>query len=320
MCRMRALCVATALIGAFGCTSARVVAEVDGEVVRVTLDGAPFANVHHGALPRPYVVPIHGPGGVPITRSFPMAEVDGEARDHPHHRSLWFAHGSVDGIDFWQGTERRPRQCRNGDVEIEASAAGAVVRCRYDWLVDDDTLVCTEWREITFGGRDDARTIDVVVRLQPAGRALVLGDTKEGTFALCVAQALCVDDAAKTAVLTNSEGDCGAGVWGKRARWIDVSGPVDGRPVGIAMFDHPDNHAHPTWWHARTYGLLAANPFGVHDFEQKPRGIGTLTVPAGSLLQLRYRVLLHGAGWDPSRLDAAYRAWVARGQTSAGTT
>jgi Methane oxygenase PmoA len=307
---MRALCVTIALSGVLGCTTARVVATVDGEVVHVTLDGEPFASVHHGATPRPYVFPIHGPGGVLMTRSFPMAEVDGEAKDHPHHRSLWFAHGSVDGIDFWQGTERRPRQQRHGDIEVEVTAAGTVVRGRYDWRVDDDTLVCTESRELTFGGSDEARTIDLAVTLHPAGRALVLGDTKEGTFAVRTAQTLCVDGNGATGVLTNSEGARGAAVWGKRARWIDASGIVDGRPVGIAMFDHPDNHAHPTWWHARTYGLLAANPFGVHDFEKRPPGTGTLSVPATGELRLRYRVLLHGDGWDHTRLDAAYGAWT----------
>lgn len=307
---MRALCVSIALSGMFGCATAHVVATVDGEVVHVMLDGAPFATVQHGATPRPYVFPIHGPGGVMMTRSFPMAEVAGEAKDHPHHRSLWFAHGSVDGIDFWQGTARRPRQQRNGAVEVEATTSLAIVRCRYDWLVDDDTLVCTEARELTFGGSDDARTIDVEVTLHPAGRALVLGDTKEGTFAIRVAQALCVDDSGATGVLTNSEGANGAAVWGRRARWIDASGIVDGHPVGIAMFDHPDNHAHPTWWHARTYGLLAANPFGVHEFEKQPPGTGALSVPATGQLRLRYRVLLHGAGWDRTRIDAAYGAWV----------
>ena len=114
-----------------------------------------------------------------------------------------------------------------------------------------------------------------------------------------------------TAVLVNSEGQRDGAVWGRRARWIDTLGTVDGQAVGLAMFDHPANHAHPTWWHARTYGLLAANPFGVHDFEKRPKGTGTLTVPVGGALCLRYRVLLHGAGWDTERLDAAWRAFAA---------
>jgi hypothetical protein len=155
------------------------------------------------------------------------------------------------------------------------------------------------------------RIIDHTITITASHGPLVFGDTKEGTFAVRTAQTLCVDGNGVTGVLTNSEGARGAAVWGKRARWIDASGLVFGHAVGIAMFDHPDNHAHPTWWHARTYGLLAANPFGVHDFEKRAPGTGSLSVPATATLQLRFRVLLHGAGWDHARIDAAYGAWVA---------
>src|SRR5262245_32101858 len=290
--------------------AAPVAVRLDGTTAIVTLHGAPFATVQAGAEPRPFVFPLLGPGGVQITRSFPMAEVAGEATDHPHHQSLWFAHGSVDGFDFWQGTAHKERIALATPPTAGVTAAGARVACSYRWLADD-ALVCTEDRELVFGGQDDARTIDVSVALRPAGKPLVFGDTKEGTFALRVHQALCVEGTGAAGHLTNSEGHRDGDVWGKRARWIDDAGVVDGRAVGIAIFDHPQNHGHPTWWHARTYGLLAANPFGVHDFEGAPRGTGALTVQPGGELRLRYRVLLHGAGWDRARLDAAWRAWSA---------
>ena len=292
------------------CAGPGIAARVDGEVAHVTLDGEPFASVHLAAQPRPFVFPVFGPGGVPMTRSYPMAEVPGEEQDHPHHRSLWFAHGDVNGFDFWTNKAHRERLQWNGVCDIAPSGAGCRLRSGYRWLADDDTLVCTEEREWTFAG-GDARTIDVTVTLRPAGQPLVLGDTKEGTFALRVHPALCVESKTATGKLINSEGQQNKEVWGKRARWIDDSGTVAGRQVGVAMFDHPTNHAHPTWWHARTYGLLAANPFGVHDFEGKPPEAGRLTVPVGGQLQLRYRVLLHGAGWDRARIDAAYSAWIA---------
>jgi len=289
--------------------AAPLAVRLDGTTALVTLGGAPFATVQAGAEPRPFVFPLLGPGGVPMTRSWPMAEVAGEARDHPHHSSLWFAHGDVGGFDFWQGVAHRERMVLAAAPAVALGAAGASVRCSYRWLADDDTLVCTEERELVFGGVDDARTIDVAVTLRPAARPLVIGDTKEGTFAVRVRQALCVEGTGAVGSLTDSEGRRDGDVWGKRARWIDDAGTVDGRAVGIALFDHPQNHGHPTWWHARTYGLLAANPFGVHDFEKKPAGTGALTVPQGQDLRLRYRVLLHGAGWDRARLDAAWSAW-----------
>ena len=287
-------------------------AERDGDVVQVTVDGAPFATVRPDASPRPYVWPLLGPGGVAMTRNFPMGEREGEERDHPHHTSLWFAHGDVDGFDFWSG-KREERMVRVGDLQVEDADGAAVVRCRYRWIAgDDDREVCTEERQWRFGVDGDARVVDFTTTLRAGALPLVLGDTKEGTFALRVHPALRVDGKVATGTLTDSEGRQGKAVWGKRARWIDCSGTVEGHRVGFAMFDGPENHGYPTHWHARTYGLLAANPFGVHDFTGAPAGAGRLEVPAGGELPLRYRVLLHGEGWDAARVDAAFAAWAVR--------
>ena len=102
--------------------------------------------------------------------------------------------------------------------------------------------------------------------------------------------------------LVSSRGASGAAVWGKRAEWCDYYGPVDGRTVGISMFDHPSNPRHPTWWHARDYGLFAANPFGLHDFEKKPKGEGDLRIPAGKSVTFRYRFLFHGGDTEQGRV------------------
>ncbi len=308
--RRPAAALAFALAAATACTAPRLAVQRERDLVHIALGAAPFATVHTAASPRPFVFPLFGPDGVPMTRSFPMATVAGEETDHPHHQSLWFAHGSVDGFDFWQGTAHRERMELVGEPVVAIVDGQARVRCTYRWLADD-TLVATEERELAFGESDGARTIDVTTTLRPGAAPLVLGDTKEGSFAVRVHPALAVQSKAATGHLTNSEGARDAAVWGRRARWIDDSGVVDGREVGLAMFDHPQNHGHPTWWHARTYGLLAANPFGVHDFEKKPEHAGDLTVPVGQSLTLRYRVLLHGAGWSAERITAAWDAWAA---------
>ncbi len=300
------------LLVATACNTPRLAAHRDGEVVHVTIAGEPFASVHTAAEPRPFVSPVLAAGGVPMTRGFPIAPRPGEGTDHPHHVSLWFAHGAVDGADFWHGTARRERLVRDGEPLVVTAAHRVEVRCQYRWLVDDDTELCHEERVLTFA--DDpasgARTIDVEVTVRPVGGRRVFGDTKEGTFAVRVHDALRGEGAGATGRLLDSEGREAGAVWGKRARWIDASGVIEGKPVGLALFDHPDNHAHPTWWHARTYGLLAANPFGVHDFEKKPPGTGDLVVPVGGALRLRYRVLVHGSAFDRERLDAAWAAWA----------
>ncbi len=296
-----------------------------GDRVLVTVDGEPFTEYRPGGEADggghlPYFYPVHGPGGQALTRHWPMAEAEGEERDHPHHRSLWFAHGAVgpaDGskrYDFWTG--------RDGSAifheKILAAESGTigVLRTTNAWVAPAGEEVLREERTMSFhaGAFDSGqawRAIDFDVRLQAGDVAVVLGDTKEGTMAIRVAPSLRHQGEHAAGAMLNSEGVEGAGVWGKRAAWVHYSGPVDGRPVGIAILDHPGNFRHPTWWHARAYGLFAANPFGVHDFEKAKKGTGDWTIPAGGELRLRYRLLFHDGEVSKQQLDGALRRYAA---------
>ena len=292
------------------CAGSPVTLVWEEDAIQVFSRGLPFATVHTATEPRPYIWPLYAPGQVPVTRNHPMAERDGEQSDHPHHQSLWLAHGNVNGFDFWHGKGHRERMVLTSTVPEFGRDAFGSVRCEYDWLVDDRTVVVRESRQLRFHDDGDARMIDVLVVFRAGDQDVRFGDTKEGTFAMRVHPALRVDGKVAAGDLRSSEGDHGKAVWGKRARWIADHGVVDGKPVGVVMFDHPENPRHPTWWHARNYGLLAANPFGVHDFENKPKGTGDLVLKRGESLRLRYRVVLHGEGWDDARIESAYADWT----------
>jgi len=153
---------------------------------------------------------------------------------------------------------------------------------------------------------------------------IVLGDTKEGSMAIRVNESMrgmmarqpgekkaAVGKgriALSTGVTSSGKGDEKA--WGKRGDWCDYSGPVDGRTVGIAIFDHPSNPRHPTSWHVREYGLFAANPFGLHDFEKQPAGAGNLTIPAGKSVTFKYRFYLHEGDEVAGKVAERYRDYV----------
>ena len=114
----------------------------------------------------------------------------------------------------------------------------------------------------------------------------------------------------------NSAGDEGKQCWGKRASWIDYFGPVDGEVCGIAIFDHPANHAHPTWWHARDYGLVAANPWGVGPFERKKKTDGQRVKKGGSVT-LKYRFYFHAGDTAQAKVAQQWAAF-AQPEKSAG--
>jgi hypothetical protein len=309
---MKRTLAASCLVLVAACSGPSLSMRIGDDAITILSDGAVFATVHNEAQPRPFVWPIHAPGDRAVTRNHPMGERDGEQHDHPHHQSLWFAHGNVNGFDFWHGKGHRERIVHEATYARVGHDPFAVVHSDYRWEVDDATVVLRESRQLRFEDHGDHRTIDATITLKATDGAVTFGDTKEGTFALRVHPQLRVDGKVAKGTLRNSEGVTGKPVWGKRARWVDDSGPVDGKDVGIAIFDHPDNPRHPTWWHARTYGLVAANPFGVHDFEKKPKGTGDLVLQPGEELTLRYRILVHAGLWTPERLDQSWQAWSKR--------
>ena len=275
------------------------------ERIVVTADGQPFAEYRADGPRGPCVWPLHAPGGQTVTRAFPFAEVEGEARDHPHHTSLWFAHGAVNGVDCWAGTGRIVAV---GEPTVDAGTGAIRQGC--EWRDEAGAVVCRERRELRFAAGGDWRAVDTLVALTRADGPLRLGDTKEGTMALRVRSEFCLEGPGAAGRIGNSEGQVGAAAWGKHARWVAYSAVLDGEEHTVAMFDHPGNHGHPTTWHARGYGLCAANPFGLHDFTRAPAGTGDLQVPAGSELRLLYRVWLHRGPCDAAAIEAAWRSFA----------
>jgi hypothetical protein len=287
-----------------------VASENDG-VWQVTTSDRPFAEVRTRSLPRPVLYPVFGPSGLPMTRRWPMEEAEGEEHDHPHHRGLWFAHGDVNGVDFWAegaGSGRITVQ----DCRQEAATKGivtVVMTCR--WQGPKGDTVCSDRRRLTFAAGKHWRTIDFEIALSASEGDLRLGDTKEGTMALRLAEPLRVKGKGATGHYLNSEGMEDGHVWGKRAAWVDAWGTVDGRIIGVALFDHGTNPRHPTWWHARDYGLFAANPFGIHDFEKKPKGSGDMVIPKGESRSWKYRFYFHDGDPAQARIADQWKRWAA---------
>ena len=138
---------------------------------------------------------------------------------------------------------------------------------------------------------------------------LVLGDTKEGSMGIRMAPEFRLRGKVARGTCLNSEGVIGKPIWGKRASWISYWAMFDEQNVAISIFDHPSNPRHPTWWHARDYGLVAANPFGQHDFESKPEGAGNMNLKLGESVTFSYRFLFHLGDPQKSGLSQKYIEW-----------
>lgn len=279
--------------------------------LRVEIGGQLFTEYHFTNVPRPYFYPVMGPFDLPMTRNWPMKEAENEEHDHPHHRSLWFAHGDVNGIDFWSETAKAGKTVHEKFTELSSGSKSGVIRSQNRLVAPDGKVICTDERTVRFYNQTKERVFDFEITIHASHGDVTYGDTKEGTMAMRLAETMRLKGKVGKGHIVNSEGVRDGETWGKRAAWVDYYGPVNGQIVGVAIFDHPQNPRHPTWWHVRDYGLFAANQFGLHDFEKKPVGAGNFKIPAGQSVTFRYRFYLHAGDEKQANVAGRYREYTA---------
>jgi len=279
----------------------------EGPNVDVAVGGKPLTVYRVDSGPKPCYWPLLGPTGAAMTRAFPIAKAEGETRDHPHHRSFFFTHGSVDGVDFWTELLRHGTIKETSRPSIVSGPAVGQIRTTDDWLAADGRKVCRDKRLVRFYETKAGRVLDFEVTLFADAKPITFGDTKEGTFGIRVASSMDVDRK-KGGRIENAEGLVDGATWGKPSPWVDYVGPVGNETLGIAVLDHPESFRHPTTWHVRTYGLFAANPFGYHDFGLKSPGQHVL--PAGESIRFRYRIILHEGDTAKADLPGAFKSYA----------
>jgi hypothetical protein len=299
--------------------------------VRVEVGGKLFTEYIFKGGPKPYLYPVLAADGTELMRHFPMkgkGGVPGEVEDHPHHRSLWFTHGNVNGVDFWAESDfNRQGKIVNESVEQNVKDGVGTIRSRNKWVGPDGKVHLTDETTIRFKGVPDGRYIDYEVTLKaPADRPVTFGDTKEGSMAIRLPlwmtpthkQGKSVHEG--KGVIVNAEGiretdsskKKNDDTWGKKSTWVDYHAPKDGKTYGVAMFDHPSNPRHPTWWHVRSYALFAANPFGKHDFEGlSDAKAGDFTIEAGKSATFRWRFYFHMGDEKAGKVAEHYKQYAA---------
>src|SRR5436190_13892878 len=266
--------------------------------LRVEINGQLFTEYNFKDVPRPFFYPVMGPGEAAMTRNWPIKDVPNEEHDHTHHRGLWLAHSSVNGVDCW--TENMDgRIVHTGFDQIKSGKVG-VIKSRNNWVSTNGTVLCTDERIVRIYDRPgNERLFDFEVTIHASHGDVTFGDNKDGLMAIRLAETMRLtpnkfNQGKPTGHIVNSEGVRDGETWGKHANWVDYSGPVNDKIVGVAIFDSPKNPRHPTTWHVRDYGLFAANPFGKHFFENLPdTHAGDLLIPSGKSVTFRYRFYIH---------------------------
>ena len=300
--------------------SGAVALKEEGNHVNVTIDGKPFTDYWFGkredrAYARPFFAPVLAADGTEVT-----TDHYGQ-KEHPHHQSLFVGHGDVSGADHWAlAGDKTPKQRH---IKFEKVEGDTIVE-DLEWEDKAHEPMLRERRTIKFVPfSDGSRGIDFTLEFTPISAPVTFADTKEaGLVAVRVSDAISHADAPKkksggnptgAAMLTNSTGATGEkATWGKAADWCDISGQINGKDYGVAAFDDPKNPRHPTRWHVREYGLLAANPFGLSFFDKgADRHAGDLTMEPGKTTTFHYLVVVHEGDAKSASLPEKYKQFSA---------
>ncbi len=288
--------------------------------VDVMVDGKLFTSYcWYDNVYKPVLYPVCTSAGTIITRGFPLKPREGERGDHLHQIGIWLNYGNVNGYDFWDNGESGTKDPKGGEVkhleikELSGATGEGVMVTRESWLDPSGKELLAENTEYHFIVKDSIRIIDRITTLTATGDTVNFKDTKEGMFGIRVARQLELpsnDDAALideqgnptiikassnegvTGNYRSSEGVTGEAVWGTRAKWMDLYGSIGNEKISLVICDHPKNQSYPTWWHARGYGLFAANPLGAKDFTEGKEEVN-FTIPAGKSTTFRYRVIVN---------------------------
>lgn len=288
------------------------------EKIAIEINGKPFGDFYIGgtAVSKPYLWPIRAASGTYVTRMWPMEKVaeefDGDnykwaknrKADHQHQRGLWFAHDTVSTtegdktvkLDFWNNefdykTPNRGKIMLTKLGDVRSGKDQGSIAATFDWSpIDGGAPLLTESRVMTFSGDAKTRTVDLDITLK-ALRQVTFGDGKDGTLGIRLRPMLQEDMG--TGTISNADGMVKEpALWGKPSNWCDYSGDINGEKLGIAILDNPANPNHPVRWHARAYGLFAANPFGANSFD-KTLPKASMTLEPGQSIRFRYRIVIH---------------------------
>jgi len=260
--------------------------------VDVMVDGKLFTSyIYPSNVMKPVLWPVMSAGGNMLTRSYGMVNKPGDRTDHPHHIGVWLNYGDVNGLDFWNNSEAisADRKAHFGSIfhkevkKVKSGVGKASLVTTAEWKSPDDKVMLEEQTQFDFSAKGDMRIIDRTTTLKAVIDEVKFTDNKEGMFAIRVARELELPSEKPTSLVDShgvvtkvekmdntyvkgnyrsADGVEGKEVWGTRCRWMKLSSEIKGEPVSLVIIDHPSNVGYPTYWHARDYGLFAANTLG----------------------------------------------------------
>ncbi len=297
----------------------KILKEVGKNKIDVSIGSKPFTSfLYPDTLEKPVLYPVFTVEGTDVTRGFPLNPKPGDATDHPHHIGIWFNYENVNGLDFWNNSYAisKEKKSQYGWVKTDKilsikSGIKGVLAYHANWIIQQNSILLEETTTLEFSEVGYKRLIDRTTVLK-ANTEVTFADAKDGLYGLRPAHELQMptkedqkftDDKGNVTVVKGgtdqvangnyitSEGKTGNDAWGTRGNWCKVYGKMGNDSVSVVMIDHPENPNYPTFWHARGYGLFAANPLGEKIFTNG-KSAKNLKLKKGETATFRYRIVV----------------------------
>jgi hypothetical protein len=297
----------------------KIVKDQKGKKINVFVGDKLFTSfLYPDTLEKPVLYPVFTVDGTDVTRGFPLNPKPGDPTDHPHHIGIWFNYENVNGLDFWNNSYAIPKEKKNlygwikTDKILETTGGSkGILSYHANWTNQKNETLLEETTRFTFSQVGHKRVIDRTTTLK-ANTEVNFADAKDGLLGLRLAHELQIptikdqkftDDKGNVTIVKGgtdnvangnyitSEGIAGDSAWSTRARWCKVYGKMGTDSVSVVIIDHPKNPNFPTFWHARGYGLFAANPLGEKIFTNG-KSEKNLKLKKGESVTFRYRIVV----------------------------
>ncbi|SEM18983.1 Methane oxygenase PmoA [bacterium A37T11] len=317
----------------------KITADAANHRVDISVNSKPFTSyIYPDTIMKPVLYPLRTTKGTLVTRGWPIDPRPGERVDHPHHIGLWFNYGNVNGLDFWNNSTAIAAEKKGGYGTIRHASVDKIftgndkaeLGVTMFWLTPSSDTLLRQNSTYIFREEGSERSIELVTTLTALKQDVSFKDNKEGLLGLRLARELehpsdkpekftdangLATNVAKlnndgvTGSYRSSEGKEGDAVWGTRAKWVNLRGKIKEEQISLVILDHPKNIGYPTYWHARGYGLYAANPLGQHEMSGGKETLD-FKLPAGHSVTFKYKVLIHsGEHLTDEQVNTAFTAF-----------
>ena len=260
-------------------------------------------------ISRPYFSHVKTLSGKQVSRNHPPREgVD--KTDHANmHPGIWLSFGDLNGHDYWR-LKARTAHIRFLEPPTANAGVGEFKVLNHYLATNSDAVVCSQECAVQIRSLDAGYLIAIAIEFRATNGDLRFGDQEEMGLGVRVATPLAVENKLGGRILDSEGRINGEKVWGKTARWCDYAGPLDGNWVGMTVLTSPKNFR-PCWSHARDYGFVAMNPFGLNAFTKAPKQ--DVIVKNGQSIRISYAVVVHESTQESDfNAQTAYEQFVAQ--------